>query len=59
MVRLSSSSVRRAALTPMMAIWTLLIGGVPPGLGGQVAVWQVFADNEPIRQIMRRYGLEE
>jgi ketosteroid isomerase-like protein len=23
---------------------------------GHVAVWQVFADNEPIRQIMRRYG---
>jgi len=26
--------------------------------GGQVAVWQVFADNEPIRQIMRKYGKE-
>jgi ketosteroid isomerase-like protein len=25
---------------------------------GDVAVWQVFADNEPIRQIMRRYGKE-
>lgn len=25
---------------------------------GHVAVWQVFADNEPIRQIMRRYGKE-
>jgi len=26
--------------------------------GGRVAVWQVFADNEPIRQIMRKYGKE-
>ena len=26
--------------------------------GGHLAVWQVFADNEPIRQIMRRYGKE-
>jgi len=26
--------------------------------GGRVAVWQVFADNEPIRQIMRRYDKE-
>jgi ketosteroid isomerase-like protein len=26
--------------------------------GGHVAVWQVFADNEPIRQIMRKYGKE-
>jgi uncharacterized protein (TIGR02246 family) len=26
--------------------------------GGHVAIWQVFADNEPIRQIMRRYGKE-
>jgi ketosteroid isomerase-like protein len=25
---------------------------------GHVAVWQVFADNEPIRQIMRKYGKE-
>ena len=25
---------------------------------GHVAVWQVFADNEPLRQIMRRYGKE-
>jgi ketosteroid isomerase-like protein len=24
--------------------------------GDRVAVWQVFADNEPVRQIMRRYG---
>ena len=24
----------------------------------RVAVWQVFADNEPIRRIMRRYGRE-
>ena len=23
-----------------------------------IAVWQVFADNEPIRQIMRRHGRE-
>jgi ketosteroid isomerase-like protein len=23
-----------------------------------IAVWQVFADNEPLRQIMRRYGKE-
>ncbi len=23
---------------------------------GRVAVWQVFADNEPLRQIMRRHG---
>ncbi len=23
---------------------------------GRIAVWQVFADNEPIRRIMRRYG---
>lgn len=26
--------------------------------GGSVAFWQVFADNEPIRQIMRKYGQE-
>jgi ketosteroid isomerase-like protein len=26
--------------------------------GGHIAVWQVFADNEPIRQIMRKYGKE-
>jgi ketosteroid isomerase-like protein len=26
--------------------------------GGHLAVWQVFADNEPIRQIMRKYGKE-
>jgi ketosteroid isomerase-like protein len=26
--------------------------------GRQLAVWQVFADNEPIRQIMRKYGKE-
>jgi ketosteroid isomerase-like protein len=26
--------------------------------GERVASWQVFADNEPIRQIMRRYGKE-
>ena len=26
--------------------------------GERVAVWQVFADNKPIRQIMRRYGKE-
>ena len=25
---------------------------------GLVSVWQVFADNEPIRRIMRRYGRE-
>ncbi|MBZ5499907.1 MAG: nuclear transport factor 2 family protein [Acidobacteriia bacterium] len=25
---------------------------------GHVSVWQVFADNEPIRKIMRRYGKE-
>jgi ketosteroid isomerase-like protein len=25
---------------------------------GHVAVWQVFADNEPIRRIMHRYGKE-
>jgi uncharacterized protein (TIGR02246 family) len=24
--------------------------------GRRVATWQVFADNEPLRQIMRRYG---
>ena len=24
----------------------------------RIAVWQVFADNEPLRQIMRRYGKE-
>ena len=23
--------------------------------GGKIAVWQVFADNEPIRAIMRKY----
>jgi hypothetical protein len=23
--------------------------------GGKIAVWQVFADNEPIRVIMRKY----
>jgi ketosteroid isomerase-like protein len=26
--------------------------------GGLIAVWQVFADNEPIRQIMRKYDKE-
>jgi ketosteroid isomerase-like protein len=26
--------------------------------GRHIAAWQVFADNEPIRQIMRRYGRE-